>query len=339
MKNTALASAVVAVLIVIGLGGPALAQNRNNFTNINTFDSPFFGFVPTVANINTFMQKDATSNLDGLLGTFDDYIKNGQMPGAYTQRPDQVVSVNPDFGCGAQVATYSACDESTINIEDRVNGNTTTANLAVNNNATGTNTNGGNGQNTAPTSQTPTGGGGPSGVLVGDLTSEVYLESTEDGMPSGSIVFHRTDGSDGSIEADFDQLVSLEILNFQTFSEHDRTENDLGPTNFAVIACPAATCTAANFPNAVAGQIGSRHSGVTGTTSGSFAHSNLGIRATLSLSQAAMGGDGTLGATESIGYTVDWQGNGTYPTPGAYYTPGLNVGDWTGSPEVDTNGF
>jgi hypothetical protein len=161
-------------------------------------------------------------------------------------------------------------------------------------------------------------------------------------MPSGSIVFHRTDGSDGSIEADFDQLVSLEILNFQTFSEHDRTENDLGPTNFVVIPCPLTPqCVtgSAAFPGTVTGQVGSRHSGVTGTTSGSFAHSNLGIRATLSLTQAAMGGDGTLGATESIGYTVDWQGNGTYPTPGAYYTPGLNVGDWTGSTEVDTNGF
>lgn len=323
MKKTTFASAVVALLGVIGLGGPALAQNINNFTNINTFNSAFFGFTPTTANIDTFMQKDATSNLDGLLGTFDDYIKNGQMPGAYTQRPDKVVSVNPDFGCGAQVTSASACDESVINIEDRVNGNTTTANLAA---ATG-----GNGQNTAPTSQTPTGGGGPSGVLIGDLDSEVYLESVEDGMPSGSIVFHRTDGSDGSIDVEFDQTVSSTIAGFQTFSEHDYTL-----TPFVAIACPAAICTAVNFPGTVAGQVGSRHSGV----AGGFPHSNLGIRAELDLTQTSLGGQGL--ATESVGYTVDWQGNGTYPTLGAYLTPGLNIagGDWQGNaPTVDTNGF
>jgi hypothetical protein len=162
-------------------------------------------------------------------------------------------------------------------------------------------------------------------------------------MPSGSIVFHRTDGADGSIEADFDQLVSLDLGAFQQFSEHDRTENDGGPTNFVVIPCPLTPqCVtgSAAFPGIVTGQVGSRHSGGTGTLSGSFPHSNLGIRTTLSLTQARLGGDGA--GTESIGYTVDWQGNGTYPTPGAYFTPGLNVsgGDWLGDGVVgDTNGF
>jgi flagellar biosynthesis protein FliQ len=42
MKKTAFVPAVVALLGVIGLGAPALAQNINNFTNINTFDSTFF---------------------------------------------------------------------------------------------------------------------------------------------------------------------------------------------------------------------------------------------------------------------------------------------------------
>jgi hypothetical protein len=334
MKKVAFASAVVALTGTVVMTGPALAQNRTNITNINTFNSPFFGFAPTPTQIDVFMQKDAASNLDGITGTLDDYIKNTHMPGAYTQRPDKVVSVNPDFGCGAQVTSGSACVESVINIEDRVNGNTTTANLAA-----GT---GGNGQNTAPTSQTPTGGGGPSGVLIGDLDSEVYMESDgSDGMPSGSIVFHRTDGSDGTIDVSFDQTVSATFLGFQTFTEHDRTEDDLGnPTTFVAIACVTAPqCTtfpSVAFPGTVAGQVGSRHSGV----AGGHVHSNMGIKATLSLTQQAMGGANPDPlAVESIGYTVDWQGNGTHPTPGAYLTPGLNVGDWSGSTEADTNGF
>jgi hypothetical protein len=152
-------------------------------------------------------------------------------------------------------------------------------------------------------------------------------------------VFHRTDGSDGTIDVDFDQTVSLEISGFQTFTEHDRTENDLGPTTFVAIACVLAPqCTtfpSTAFPGTVAGQVGSRHSGV----AGGFPHSNLGIRATLALTQTSMGGMGT--GTEAVGYTVDWQGNGTYPTLGAYLTPGLNIagGDWQGDPAVDTNGF
>jgi hypothetical protein len=321
MKKTALALAVVAVLGIIGFGGPALAQNINNITNINTFDSTFFGFAPTAANINTFMQKDTVLSTGGDF-TATAYVKNNQMPGAYTQRPDKVVNANPDFGCGAQVTSGSACVESVLNIEDRVNGNTTTANLAA---ATG-----GNGQNTAPTSQTPTGGGGPSGVLIGDLNSEVYLESVEDGMPSGSVVFSRTDGSDGTIDVNFAQTVSSTIAGFQTFTEHDYTL-----TPFVAIACPLATCTATNFPGTVAGQVGSRLSGM----AAGFAHSDMGIRAELDFTQTSLGGEGA--STEHVGYAVDWKGNGTYPTLGAYLTPGLNIagGDWQGDPAVDTNGF
>lgn len=329
MKKAALVSVAITLLGTVVLSGPALAQNQANFTNINTANSTFFGFAPAdwAATVQAFTQSTNTYSCSGttvVLCSSGNYVKNGQMPGSLTQRPDKVVSANPDFGCGAQVASYTDCLEATINLQDRVNGNTTTANLAA-----GT---GGNGQNTAPTSQTPTGGGGPSGVLIGDMTSEVYMESLDDGMPSGSIVFNRTDGSDGTIDVDFDQTVSSEILGLQTFTEHDYTL-----TSFVAIPCTTAPqCTtfpSTAFPGTVAGQVGSRHSGV----AGGFPQSNLGIRAELDLTQTSLGGLGT--ATEEIGYAVDWQGNGTAPTPGAYFTPGLNVADWTGSAGLDTNGF
>jgi hypothetical protein len=270
------------------------------------------------------MQKDTVLSIGGN-GTQNAYVKNSQMPGAYTSRPDKVVSLNPDFGCGVQVASYLDCLESVINLQDRVNGNTTTANLAA---ATG-----GNGQNTAPTSMNSTGGGGPSGLLVGDLTSEVYLDSIQDGMPSGSIVFHRTDGgAAGPINVDFDQTVSFEISGFQNFTEHDYTLAPFASLLCGTVAVPVNNCSSATpIPNG--GVQGSRHSGV----AGGFPMSNLGIRAELSLSQPSMGGEGT--GTEEVAYSVDWTGNGMYPTPGAYFTPGLNVGDWSGSPAADTSGF
>jgi hypothetical protein len=330
MKKTVLASAAVALIGVAVMAGPALAQNRTNITNINTLNSAFFGFVPTAGNIDTFMQKDATSS--SVNGTFNAYIKNNQMPGAYTQRPDKVVNAISDYGCGPSLAV---CDESVRNIEDRVNGNTTTANLAGNPPGTGVL---GNGQNTAPTNVNGVvGAGNVTGVMVGDLNHTVYLESAEDGMPSGSIVFHRTDGINTApgattgvpIMVDFDQNINFSIAGgFQTFSEHDFTTSPI-----AALLCEAALPCAEGAVQPANASYGARHSGV----DGGAAHSNMGIRAVLSLSQASLGGEGT--GTEAVGYTVDWQGNGTYPTPGAYFTPGLNAGDWQGDPNPDTNGF
>jgi hypothetical protein len=74
-----------------------------------------------------------------------------------------------------------------------------------------------------------------------------------------------------------------------------------------------------------------------GATLPSYAATGLPIKATLSLTQTAMGGDGV--GSDSIGYTVNFPGNGTYPTTGSFFTPGLNVADWVNSPAVDNNGF
>ena len=321
MKKIALAAVAVALAGLMATAGPALAQNRNNSTQIFTSNSAFFGFVPTPANIDTFMQKDVAASCTAPCDfQFNTYVKNNQMPGAYTARPDKAVTANPDFGCGTQVTSGSACLETVMNLEDRVNGNTTTANLGGG---------GGNGQNTAPTTANGTGGpAGPSGVLVGDLTSEVYMESVEDGMPSGSVVFSRTDGTLGSIEVDFDQTVTTSISGFQDFTEHDYT---LAP--FEAILCVAPDCPVGATVFPAGALVGNRTSGALP----GHAHSGLGIRADLSLSQPSMGGEGT--GTEAIGYSVDWQGDGMYPTPGAYFTPGLNVGDWVGSTAPDNNGF
>jgi hypothetical protein len=168
---------------------------------------------------------------------------------------------------------------------------------------------------------------------VGDLNSEVYLESVEDGMPSGYVFFSRTDGgAAGPINIEFDQEVSSTIAGLQTFTEHDYTLGPFAALLCGTVAVPVNNCSSATpIPNG--GVQGSRHSGV----AGGFPQSNLGIRAELDITQTSMGGLGT--GTETIGYTVDWQGNGTYPTPGAYFTPGLNTGDWQGDPAVDTNGM
>jgi hypothetical protein len=291
-----------------------------------------------------------------LVCSSSDYAKNTHMPGSYTDRPDSggnslrtvnnVVSAVPDFGCGVwnnvgagpvPLNSGSECDESTLNLHDRVNSNfdgTTTI-------GAGDTVNSGLGQNTAPTGINQCGGNAASGqncgTLVGNMVSNVTIaqEVGEDGMPSGSITFSRTQA--GLVA--FDQQINQIVAGLYTFSEVDTT----GASTFQALIPGAplvagGLCNEPPTPSIVCNDGAGRTSGGTATI-GSYVGTGLPITGTLSLVQNAMGGEPGAVGTDNIGYTVAFPGNGEYPNAGTFFTPGLNVADWTNTPAVDTSGF
>ena len=177
--------------LAIGLAaGTAWGQNISTTTNSTTVGSTTFGFVPTVGNINTFMQAqgvtcDSTSAVK-TCGTTN-YVKVAGLPGAFTSSPIAGnVSATPDFACGITVPNAIAC--------------------------TGLNT---NPQTAGPDTTTRS--------LTGVLTSSVDLGDGLAGMPDGSITF-TLDPSNGN--ATIDQLITQTVdLNGSpmVFLQKDRT--------------------------------------------------------------------------------------------------------------------
>jgi hypothetical protein len=358
MKKTFVMAAVTAAFGVAVLVSPALAQNRANIVTQSTAESVFYGFVPTAGNIQTFTQNANAVACVGpataLVCSSTNYAKNTHMPGSYTDRPDSggnslrtvnnVVSAVPDFGCGVwnnvgagpvSLNSGSECDESTLNLHDRVNSNfdgTTTI-------GAGDAVNSGLGQNTAPTGQNQCGGnvasGQNCGTLVGNMVSNVTIaqEVGEDGMPSGSITFSRTQS--GSVA--FDQQINQIVAGLYTFSENDTA----GEFQALIPGAPIVAgglCNEPPTPSITCNDNTGRTSGGTATM-GSYVGTGLPITGTLSLVQNAMGGEPGAVGTDNIGYTVAFPGNGEYPNAGTFFTPGLNVADWTNTPAVDTSGF
>jgi hypothetical protein len=359
MKKTFVMAAVTAVLGAVVLAGPALAQNRTNTVTQSTAESVFYGFVPTAGNIQTFTQNANAVTCVGpataLNCSSTDYVKNTHMPGSYTDRPDSggnslrtvaaVVSAVPDFGCGVwnnilggpvALNSGSECDESALNLHDRVNSNfdgTTTV-------GAGDAVNSGLGQNTAPSAINQCGGNAASGqncgTLVGNMVSNVTIahEVGEDGMPSGSITFSRTQAGLVSFSQDINQVVA----GLYTFSEVDTTTASFQAIVPVAPVVAGGLCNEPATPSIVCNDNVGRTSGGTAAVSAAVA-AGLPITATLDLVQEAMGGEPGHIGQDTIGYTVNFPGNGEYPNAGAFFTPGLNVADWANTPAVDTSGF
>lgn len=374
MKKTALTMAVVVAMLGLALlGGPALAQNHTNIVTQSTVDSTFFGFVPTQANLQTFMQSTTALSCDSITAPTScsltgPYVKNSQMPGSFTDRPDsggnnlrpteRIVSAAPDFGCGVfttdgtsivPLSGGSACLEDTagaapgINLHDRVNGNVNTAGNASDG------VNSGLGQNTAPSAANTNAGvngngvnnGTDNGTLVGTMTSNVTIgAAAEDGMPSGFINFSRSETGIVS----FDQSVIQNVAGLYDFSERDCTSSGTDCSTLTtflsgVPGAPVVNGGTGCFSSASnpCNTAGFRTSGG-GPALPSYIGAGLPVIATLDISQTSMGGEGT--AMDVIGpYTVRFPGNGSYPVPGQFFTPGLNVADWANTAATDTDGF
>jgi hypothetical protein len=259
------------------------------------------------------------------------------LPGALTSRPDKVVSQYTDYGCGDQVfGVGGACVENSNAAGTIVGINTISRVLS--------------GHNTGPAPNGCAGALAPTpipcveGTLTGTLNSVVVIDNTgEPEMPSGSIVFNWTAldtpppaglplavASNGS--ATFSVDVSHAVAGLYTFNELDSTLN------------PVLTYASRDFQNLpdAGGPAGTVHLGDVYPET-----ENIHVRTTLDLTQTTMGGQGTQ--SETIGYTVDWTGETFgHPGGGAYFTPGLNIRDWTGNsataapapnPPGDGNGF
>jgi len=105
---------------------------------------------------------------------------------------------------------------------------------------------------------------------------------------------------------------------YSSFVEHDYTENPFltyGVRNFGLVADAGETA---------------------GTNFGELypEMENVNLRADFSVSQFTMGGDSAVITphTETIGYSIEWSGEGTGGHPGGnLFTPGLNVRDWNGN--------
>jgi hypothetical protein len=204
-------------MLAIGLAaGTAWGQNISTTTNSTTVGSQSFGFVPTVGNINTFMQTtgvtcDSVSAVK-TCGTTN-FSKVAGLPGAFTGNPFKNVSANPDFACGTVVTISAQC-------------------LALNTDP-----------QTAPLLL------GDVRQLVGSLTIEIDLGDGIDGMPDGSVAF-TLDPVTG--DATIDQVVSQTIdLNGapMVFIQEDRTvgyNNAIGGALVPFVASPTATGLPAN---------------------------------------------------------------------------------------------
>lgn len=368
MKKSALSMAVVAAMLgVMVLGGIALAQNHANIVTQSTVDSTFFGFVPTQANIQTFTQNVNALSCDSPTApttcSSTSYVKNSQMPGSFTDRPDTggnslrptetIISSVPDFGCGVWTTNGTAvvpltsgtqCQEATdtipgINLHDRVNGNVNTAGNASDG------VNAGLGQNTAPSAANTNAGvngnginnGTDNGTLVGTMTSNITIaqaadEATE-GMPSGFINFTRSETGIVS----FSQDILQTIAGLYDFRETDGTTASFlsGVPGAPVVNGGSGCFSSASNPCNTAGF---RTSGGGEAVPSYIPALGLPINATLEINQVSMGGEGA--GVDVIGpYTVQFKGNGSYPVPGQFFTPGLNVADWANTPATDTDGF
>jgi hypothetical protein len=196
---------------------------------------------------------------------------------------------SPDQLSGGDVGSGVYCNEAFVNLHDRVNGNVSQSTLG----AVGDAVNSGNGQNTAPTAAGQCAGNGAGqncGTLVGSLVSTVTIaqEIGEDGMPSGSITFSRTD--QGIV--DFAQSINQVVAGLYTFSE---TDVNGAPFQSLIPGAPSVPGGICSFPTVCNNDAGGRTSGGTGALP-SYVGAGLPITATLSLVQEAMGGEpGSVG--------------------------------------------
>lgn len=204
-------------MLALGLAaGTAWGQNITTTTNSTTVGSTSFGFVPTVQQINTFMQTTGVTcdNASAVktCGTTN-YTKVPGLPGAFTGNPFKNVSANPDFGCGTVVTTSVQC--ISLNTDPQ----------------------------TAPTLL------GDGRQLVGSLTITVDLGDGIAGMPDGNIAF-TLDPANGN--ATIDQAITQTIdLNGapMVFIQEDRTvgyNNPIGGALVPFVASPTSTGLPAN---------------------------------------------------------------------------------------------
>jgi len=296
------------MLGVFLLVGSAFAQNIDTQTTSTTIGSTTFGYLPTSADLEIFMNAGAgtmTCVLAAGINTCtptvgndleNSYVRLPGMPGSFTDSPIAgTVSTTANFACGASVLRGDDCN---ANMGDR----------SVN--------------TTDPFGQTiPTASN--SRDLVGTLSLAIALgDGTTVGMPSGFINF----SLDPSVAAgtEFDQLIdsniSLGVAGDMRFQQRDATIGAAGTLVLADLdAATPTTLTLVPFtsPATIAGN------GMTGV--------GMVSRSLITQPDAAFGG-----ATPFVtDVSVVFNGGGGQPANGQFIIPGLATGGTLAAPTFD----